>query len=202
IRVVAMFAVALTALLLAVEARRRWGRTAAWIAALLFTFAMVAFAPQDGQAANFEVFMLPAMTAAVLLGRRAHGDASGAAVAVATLAKQTGAATLLPVVYLLARARGRRGVAQVLVGFAVPLVAVALAVGPGDLVRWAVTGNGSYLGVQALSTMVLVMFTVMTIGWAACNLPLLWTMPNAWRNRRAPSGDGERDTGLWLWVLS
>ena len=49
VRVVAMLAVAGTAFLLAIEARRRWGERAGWIAGLLFVFAMVAFAPQDGQ---------------------------------------------------------------------------------------------------------------------------------------------------------
>jgi len=67
--------------------------SAAWGAGLLCMFALVAFAPQDGQAANFEIFMLPAMTAAVLLARRGRAVSSGVAVAVATLAKQTGAAT-------------------------------------------------------------------------------------------------------------
>ena len=70
VRVLAIGAAALTALLLALEARRRYGRRAAWAAGLLCVFALVAFAPQDGQAANFEIFMLPAMTAAVLLARR------------------------------------------------------------------------------------------------------------------------------------
>ena len=108
VRVVAMLAVALTALLLAVEARRRYGERAGWIAGVLFVLAMVAFAPQDGQAANFEVFMLPSMTAAILFARRGRGVAAGVAIAFATLAKQTGAATLLPVLYLLARARQAR----------------------------------------------------------------------------------------------
>ena len=66
VRVVAMLAVALTALLLAIEGRRRYGARAGWIAGILFVLAMVAFAPQDGQAANFEVFMLPSMVAAIL----------------------------------------------------------------------------------------------------------------------------------------
>ena len=95
VRIVAMLAVALTALLLAIEARRRYG-TAGWIAGILFVVAMVAFAPQDGQAANFEVFMLPSMTAAVLFARTGRGFLAGVAIAAATLAKQTGAATLLP----------------------------------------------------------------------------------------------------------
>ena len=77
VRVVAMLAVALTALLLASRRRRRYGPRAGWIAGVLFVVAMVAFAPQDGQAANFEVFMLPSMTAAVLLARRGRGVAGG-----------------------------------------------------------------------------------------------------------------------------
>src|SRR5271169_2396725 len=76
VRLVAMLAIAFTAWLLACEARRRWGRRAGWIAGLLCVFAMVAFAPQDGQAANFEVFMLPAMTASVLLARRGKSGSS------------------------------------------------------------------------------------------------------------------------------
>ncbi|MGZ6899474.1 MAG: ArnT family glycosyltransferase, partial [Acidimicrobiia bacterium] len=100
VRAVAMLAVALTALLLALEARRRYGERAAWVAGLLFVLASVAFAPQDGQAANFEVFMLPAMTAGVLFAARGRPRSAGVAVAFATLAKQTGAATLLPVLYL------------------------------------------------------------------------------------------------------
>src|SRR5436853_6284982 len=100
-----MLAVALTALLLAIEARRRYGAQAGWIAGVLFVLSMVMLAPQDGQAANFEVFMLPSMTAAILFARRGRGFLAGIAIALATLAKQTGAATLLPVIYLVARAR-------------------------------------------------------------------------------------------------
>jgi 4-amino-4-deoxy-L-arabinose transferase-like glycosyltransferase len=202
VRVVAMFAVALTALLLAVEARRRYGARAGWIAGVLFVLAMVAFAPQDGQAANFEVFMLPWMTAAILFARRGHGVAAGIAVAAATLAKQTGAATLLPVVYLLARARGRRGIGEAALGFSAPVAAVALAVGPSQLLYWVVLGNGSYLGVNSASAIVIAMFALMTLGWAACNLPLLWKLPHAWRDRRVQALDGERDTDLWIWLVS
>ena len=123
-------------------------------------------------------------------------------VAAATLAKQTGAATLLPVVYLLARARGKRGVGGVTLGFAVPTALVALAVGPAQLFYWAVLGNGSYLGVDTASALVVAMFGLMTLGWVACNLPLLWKIPQAWRDRDLPANDGRRDTDLWLWLLS
>jgi 4-amino-4-deoxy-L-arabinose transferase-like glycosyltransferase len=202
VRMVAMLAVALTALLLAIEARRRYGKRAGWIAGVLFVLAMVAFAPQDGQAANFEVFMLPSMTAAVLFARRGRGFAAGIAIAAATLAKQTGAATLLPVVYLIARARGKRGVGAVAIGFAIPTALVALAVGPSQLLYWTVLGNGSYVGMKTMSTAAITTFLFMTATWAAMNLPLLWKLPQAWQSRARRALDGRSDTDLWLWLAS
>jgi 4-amino-4-deoxy-L-arabinose transferase-like glycosyltransferase len=207
VRVIAMLAVAVTALLLALEARRRYGERASWLAGLLFVLASVAFAPQDGQAANFEVFMLPAMTAAVLLAARGRTRSSGLAVAVATLAKQTGAATLLPVLYLAWKQRGRRGVLDALVGFTVPIAVIALLVGPGELLFWAVMGNGSYFGIGSASLYVLGLFAVMTLGFVAANLPIIWSLPRAWRDRKQVSITDDsvvvtRDTDLWLWLVS
>jgi len=202
VRVVAMLAVALTALLLAIEARRRYGPRAGWIAGVMFAVAMVLFAPQDGQAANFEVFMLPSMTAAILFARRGRGFLAGVAIALATLAKQTGAATLLPVVYLIARSRGKRGVGEVALGFTIPTALVALAMGPSQLLYWTVLGNGSYVGMKTMSTVVLTTFLFMTGMWALCNLPVLWKIPSAWGHRKLLALDGQRDTDLWLWVLS
>jgi 4-amino-4-deoxy-L-arabinose transferase-like glycosyltransferase len=199
VRVMAMLAVALTALFLALEARKRYGDRAGWIAGVLMVLASVAFAPQDGQAANFEVFMLPSMTAAVLLAGRGRSFSSGVAVAFATLAKQTGAATLLPVLYLVWRHRGRRGAADALGGFALPLALVALFVGPGELLFWTTIGNGSYLGISGQWGMVLLMLVIMTAAFAAANLPIVWTLPRAWRERRT---EGRGDTDLWLWLLS
>jgi 4-amino-4-deoxy-L-arabinose transferase-like glycosyltransferase len=202
VRVVAMLAVALTALLLAIEARRRYGPRAAWIAGILFVVAMVSFVPQDGQAANFEVFMLPSMTAAVLFARRGRGFLAGVAIAMATLAKQTGAATLLPVLYLIARARGKRGIGEVFAGFTIPTALVALAMGPAQLLYWTVLGNGSYVGMKTMSTTVLLLFLGMTVMFLLCNLPLLWRIPRAWSDRKLVALDGDRDTDLWLWVIS
>ncbi|MGZ8735045.1 MAG: ArnT family glycosyltransferase [Acidimicrobiia bacterium] len=197
VRVVAMFSVALTAVLLVAEGRRRDGARRGWIAGLLFVFASVCFAPQDGQAANFEVFMLPFATAAILLARREKFAASGVAVAAATLAKQTGAATLLPVLYLAWRVRRRRGVAEAGAGFALPLAVVALLVGPAQLLFWAVLGNGSYLGIGSASAYVLGLFAVMSVAFVLCNLPVVAPVFWAWRSRV------ERDeTDLWLWLLS
>ena len=199
VRLMAMVAIALTALLLAAEARRRWGERAGWAAGLLMVAASVAFAPQDGQAANFEVFMLPAMTAAVLLAQRKRAFSSGVAVAIATLAKQTGAATLLPVLYILWRKRGVRGAKHALGGFALPLAIAALALGPGELLYWTTIGNGSYMSVNGEWLFATGLLFVMTLTFVLCNLPITWTLPRAWRERKTLGRD---DVDLWLWLLS
>lgn len=197
VRVAAMLAVAATAVLLVAEGRQRDGPRQGWVAGVLFVCASVCFAPQDGQAANFEVFMLPFATAALLLARRGRFAGSGVAVALATLAKQTGAATLLPVAYLAWRDRKRRGIAEAGAGFLIPLALVALLVGPAQLLFWAVLGNGSYLGIGSASLYVLGMFAVMTVAFLLCNLPVVVPTCFAWRSRR------DRDeTDLWLWLLS
>lgn len=202
VRVLAMLAVALTALLLALEARRRYGARAGWVAAVLAVFASIAMAPQDGQAANFETFMLPAMTASILLARRGRGLTAGAAVAVATLTRQTGAAMLLPVGYLLHKERGRRGMLETAAGFAIPVVAVALSFGLSNFLYWTVTGNDTYVGFDTSWGYVTVRLLVMSVAFAAYNVPILWKLPSAWRARRGPGEVGERDTDLWLWLLA
>jgi 4-amino-4-deoxy-L-arabinose transferase-like glycosyltransferase len=202
VRVAAMGAAALSALLLAIEARRRYGRKAGLAAGLLCTFALVAFAPQDGQAANFEIFMLPPMIGAVMLARRGRAGAAGVAVAVATLAKQTGALTLLPVLFLAWKKGERGGILRATLGFGLPLALVAFLLGPGEVLYWTVLGNGSYVSIATLSGYVLGMFLVMSLGYAACNLPILWRLPAAWRDRRARSRDGDTDVDLWLWLAS
>jgi 4-amino-4-deoxy-L-arabinose transferase-like glycosyltransferase len=202
VRIMAMLAVALTAFLLALEARRRYGERAGWMAGILCVGALVAFAPMDGQAANFEVFMLPSMTAAILFSRRGRGFLAGVMVALATLAKQTGAATLLPVLYMVWRLRGKRGIGAVGAGFSIPLVLAALALGPSQLFYWTVQGNGSYVGMETFSSQVITIFLFMTSMWLVCNIPLVWKLPQAWLARRQRALDGLRDTDLWLWVFS
>ncbi len=202
VRVAAMLASAATAVLLALEARRRYGRRAMWVAALLATVALVSFAPQDGQAANFEIFMLPLTVAGVMLARRGRAASSGVAIGFATLAKQTGAATLLPIAFLMLKRRDKRGMVEVGVGFVAPLLVTAALLGPRQLFYWTVLGNGSYVGLQTASALVVTMFVLMTVGWAACNIPILWTLPRSWRARRSAALDGETNTDLWLWALS
>ena len=196
-RLAAAVAVALAGVLLAIEARERYGRRASWVAGVLLVLSTAAFVPQDGQAANFEIFMLPGMVAAILLARRGRPAGAGVAVAAAALAKQTGAAALLPVLYLVWRHGRKRGVTRALVGFAVPLLLAALALGPSDLFFWTVLGNGDYVSIGSSGLLIALVAAAMTALFVALQLPVLWTLPRAWRERAQ-----RRDTDLWLWVAS
>ena len=144
--------------------------------------------------------MLPAMTAAILLRPRVTGSrASGVAVAVATLAKQTGAATLLPgAVPRVAGpgppGRGRRG------GRASRSRSRSsrCSSGPAQLLFWAVLGNGSYLGIGSASLYVLGLFAVMTVAFVLCNLPIVVPAASA---RGAAAHDRDDDRPLAVAAL-
>jgi hypothetical protein len=196
VHVLAILADAITALLLALEARRRFGTTAsAVIAAALFAISAAAFAPQDGLAANFETFMLPLATAAVLLGLRRRPAAAGFALGLATLVKQTGAVVLLPLVWLAWRDRRRRGVISLLVWFAAPIVVAALVFGVPQFAFWVFTGNSSYLDASHSLGFGLGEAISRTWRFAEAHLVLVVLVPLAWRARKA-------DAELWLWLLA
>jgi hypothetical protein len=196
VRVLAALAHALTALLLAVEARRRFGR--AWtgvVAGTLYLLAATAFRPQDAQAANFEVFMLPLMTAAMLLAIRRRPASGGVTLAAATLAKQTAAVTLLPMVWLAWRARRWPDVIRLVLSFVLPLLVVAALMGFHDFVFWNVTGNGGYLGAGGVVGYAFRLGLRQT-GWFLLGHAVIVVLAAlAWRHRRD-------DADLWLWLLS
>lgn len=200
-RVLAMLATALTALLVSLATWSRGTRRAGVIAGLLCLFAMLSLGPGDAQAANFELFMLPATVAAMLLARRGRWASSGVAIAAATLAKQTGVAMFLPVGYLALRTRKARPLGVAVLGFVVPVAIVAIALGPGDFLFWNVLGTGGYAKPPALGDAVKVFLDSWT-EWVPLNLPLVVLVVLAWRDRRrAPKPERTRDTDLWLWFL-
>jgi len=196
LHVLAIVADAATALLLAIEARRRFGTTTAGvIVAALFVASVAAFAPQDALAANFETFMLPLATAAMLLGIRRRPAASGVMLALATLAKQTAAGVLLPLAWLAWRARRRRGVLSLLVAFLGVMLVTAFAFGIPEFVFWVFTGNGSYLDASRTLGYGVHEAAARTWSFVQGHLVLLLLVPFAWRSRKA-------DTELWLWLVA
>jgi Glycosyltransferase family 87 len=196
VRVLAVLAHALTALLLGAEARRRFGRDWSGAAAgVLYLLAATAFRTQDAQAANFEVFMLPLMTGAMVLGIRRRPAAAGATLAVATLAKQTAVLTLLPLAWLAWRARRASGVLTLLASFIVPIVLVAAALGFHDFLFWNLTGNGGYLDASGVLGYALGLGARQTAWFLFGHAVIVVLAALAWRHRRD-------DTDLWLWLLS
>jgi hypothetical protein len=203
-RILAILALATTAFLTYLEGRARWGERAGRAAGLLCLFATMAFLPGDGQAANFELFMLPATVAAVMLARRARWAGSGVAAALAVLVKQTGGTILLPIAYLALRARGRerrRAVTLVGAGFAAPIVVTALLVGVGEYLRWNVFGNGDFASPPPIGEGVQVFFEQWGI-WVGLNAPIVLLLVVAWRDHRRDRAEPDRRTDLWLWLLA
>jgi hypothetical protein len=107
LRAAAVVAHVLTAVLLASVARRRWGDRYGAAGGVAYVLLSIGLAPEDTQAANFEVFTLPWTAAAFWCADRSRWGAAGLAVAGAALTKQSGAAVLVPVAWMLWRASRR-----------------------------------------------------------------------------------------------
>ncbi|MFJ4714011.1 glycosyltransferase family 39 protein [Streptomyces sp. NPDC088785] len=180
----------LTAVLLASTARRRWGDGAGRTAGVLYLLVSVGLNPEDTQAATFEVFILPWTAAALWCADRRRWGWCGAAVAGAFLTKQTGAAVLGPVLWMMWRCRApRAAVVRCAAGVAVPVLAAACATDPGGFLFWTVTGSGSYASFTGSELHVL--------GRGAVNAALLGAacagfLPSLARAPRRPAA--------WLWV--
>ncbi|MBB1244617.1 glycosyltransferase family 39 protein [Streptomyces durbertensis] len=206
LRLLALVSVAATALLLASIARRRWGDRAGATAAVLCVLASVGLNPEDAQAANFEVFMLPFTAAAMWCADRRRWAAAGVMVAAAFLTKQTGGAVLLPVLFLLWRnvpgGGGRRlgALGRTLAGFAAPLVAVGLLFGVGRCLFWMVTGSSSYAAFAGSELHILGRALANTALFAAGCAGLL--LPIAVVLRRRVDRRGVLTPDLWVWLTA
>ncbi|HEX2273680.1 MAG TPA: glycosyltransferase family 39 protein [Acidimicrobiales bacterium] len=194
VRAAAALALAATAVLLAREARRRYGDPASgtWCA-VLFLLATVSFFPSDVQAAGFEGFMLLPMTAAVVSAGRGKAVQAGLWLALACLTKQTAITAALPMSYLLVRAGGWRAVARAAVAAVVPVAGTAVAFGPSEFLRWNVTGNAGYLRVGDSLDHAFLRGLGMTSAFIAFNGVLVLSAVRAARR-------GKLTTDLWLWI--
>ncbi|MFF7971051.1 glycosyltransferase family 39 protein [Streptomyces sp. NPDC007905] len=197
VRVLAVLAQTLTAVLLASLARRRWGDTAGRTAGVLYLLVSVGLNPEDAQAATFEVFILPCTAAALWCADRGRWGAAGAAVACAFLTKQTGGAVLLPVAWLLHGAgTPRAGVLRLAVGLAVPVGCAALATDPAGFLFWTVTGSAAYASFTGSELHVLGRCLTNTALLAVACAGLLPPVLRTLRTARAAATD------LWLWLAS
>jgi Dolichyl-phosphate-mannose-protein mannosyltransferase len=197
VRILAILADVVTALLLAAEARRRFNRDrAGLIAGLLFLGASAAFYATDFQAANFETFMLPTMVAGFVLAARRRPLGSGVAIGVSTLTKQTGAATLLPAVWLIwqsARTRRGRGVGLLAIGFLAPIALAAALFGAHEFFRWVFTGDTGYLDTGGAVGYSVHLGLRQTLWFVLGNIAVVSLAVVSLRRHRA-------NLDLWLWT--
>jgi hypothetical protein len=204
IRALAVVVHVVTAILITQIAKRRYGRHGVW-AGLLYLCGSAGLAPEDAQAASFEVFMLPWTCAAFLFADMARCSkrqkipllgAAGVACAMGTLTKQTAGATMLPVLWRAWKDRRGPGVLTVVVAFIVPIIGVAMAVGFGDFFFWVFTGNTGYLTSLGPWTSVLARgwgnFGIFCGANAAAVLGIVYMT--------ARGGIRRADTDLWLWL--
>ncbi|NUR25996.1 MAG: hypothetical protein HOV83_09145, partial [Catenulispora sp.] len=185
-------------------AKNRFGRHGVW-AGLLYLLGSAGMAPEDSQAASFEVFMLPWTCAAFLLAdsarrHRARGlpllAGAGVAAALATLTKQTAGVTMLPVMWRAWKDQRWKGLATVIPAFALPILGVALLVGFGDFFFWVFTGNSGYLtSLGSFSTIMARLWGNLGIFSGASAAAFLAIMYMTVRN-----GIIKADADLWLWL--
>lgn len=224
VRLLAVVALALTAVVTARLAARMIGGWAALPAGVLTVAATTALPAPDAMAATFEIFMLPATALAIHYGVRRRYLAAGLAVAVAALTKQVGFAPLLPLAVQVLTGRHRlRAGAALAAGVTAPLAVCALAVGVRPFVFWVFLSSGSYAGsppgaaavfAHASGNLLLLLtafapFVVVVVVAAPRSWPALrrrirgrangpWPVPG-WRQGTAPAGpDAGRTVGLWL----
>lgn len=199
LKAAAVVATVATAAFLASVAHRRWGLRAAWTAGTLSVLLSVGLNPEDAQAATFEVFMLPWTAAALWCADRRRWGWAGLAVAGAALAKQTGGAVLLPVLFVLARDRaGLTALLRLLAAFAAPLLAVALHYGVGRYLFWTVTGSDSYVSVAGAELLALARAAGGTVLPAGAAAPVLAVLLHVLRARRRAFAAATAD--LWVWL--
>ncbi|MGW3288391.1 glycosyltransferase family 39 protein [Streptomyces sp. NPDC001002] len=145
VRVAAVVALGVTAILTARTASRLLGTWAALPAGVMTVAASAALPAPDAMAATFEIFMLPATAAALYFGIRGRFLLAGLAVAVAALTKQVGFAPLLPLIPLaLSGPRRWRNTAALTVGTAAPVTICALTLGTHRFTFWVFLSSGSY----------------------------------------------------------
>lgn len=188
-----------TALVVAIEARDRWGVRAMWVGGLAVALTAAALGPADAQAANFEMFTLLPIAVAVVAGRRNRPWVAGAAVAIAALAKQPAAVTAIPVAVALWQHGRLRASAQAAAAGILVTAVVVIPFGPGRVLEWALLRNDGYLSLDAegLATAAVRLLAMAGLGLAFwCGLWLLvgaaWTRPRRGRLAVGP------DLDLWL----
>jgi hypothetical protein len=204
LRVVVTLCLAGAAVIIALDANRRYGHVAAcWAGALTIAGAMALF-PADAGGANFAHFaLLPGAAAIVWARRRGSGWAIGAGIALglAVLCRQSWLLGAVPAVYATYRAGRWRQVALLAASALLTVMTTGLYAPLSGFWQWtfanspgfvfAPAGFGVSVGRGAASVGAFIAFHVTAVGCLVL----------AWRRRSPLLAAGRDDRDLWLWLL-
>lgn len=205
-RVLVTILLALGGLLMAHEAKRRWGTNAhaAWAGTLFVTGAMALF-PADAGGANYAHFALLPGAAALLWSRRPQwfwGLAAGVAFGLALLTRQSWLLAFPAAVYSAWRAGHWRNIGLLAAGTAATVSTVALYAPFGAYWEWNFTNSpGFVLAAAGIGISVLrgLASSAAFIGFHITMSACLWL---SLRTRNPLKSAGRDDRDLWLWLLS
>ena len=205
-RVLVTVLLALGGLLMAHEAKRRWGTNAhaAW-AGTLFVAGAMAFFPADAGGANYAHFALVPGAAALLWSRRSQwfwGLAAGAAFGLALLTRQSWALALPAALYSAWCAGRWRNMGLIAVGTAATVSTVALYAPFGAYWEWNFTNSPGFVLAAAgvgISLLRGLASSAAFIGFHITMAVCLWL---TLRTRNPLRAAGRDDRDLWVWLLS
>lgn len=205
-RVLVTAFLALGGLLMAYEAKRRWGTNthAAWAGTMFVTGAMALF-PADAGGANYAHFALLPGAAALLWSRRPQwfwAIAAGLAFGLSLLTRQSWLLAF-PAALFSAWHSGRwRNIGWLVVGTAATVSTVGLYVPFGAYWEWNFTNSPGFVLAAAgigISLLRSVASSAAFIGFHITMAVCLWLVL---RTRNPLKSANREDRDLWLWLLS
>jgi len=205
-RVLVTMFLALGGVLMAHEAKRRWGTNAhaAWAGTLFVTGAMALF-PTDAGGANYAHFALLPGAAALLWSRRPQwfwALAAGIAFGLALLTRQSWLLALPAGLFSAWRSGRWRSMILLALGTAVTVSTVALYAPFGAYWEWNFTNSPGFVLAAAgigISLLRALASSSAFIGFHITAAACLWI---ALRTRNPLTVAGRDDRDLWLWLLS
>ncbi|HQZ34646.1 MAG TPA: hypothetical protein PK020_09475 [Ilumatobacteraceae bacterium] len=205
-RVLVTLLLALGGLLMAYEAKRRWGTNAhaAWAGTLFVTGAMALF-PADAGGANYAHFALLPGAAALLWSRRPQwfwALAAGIAFGVALLTRQSWLLALPAALFSAWRSGRWRSVALVALGTAATVATVALYAPFDAYWEWNFTNSPGFVLAAAgvgISLLRAVASSAAFVGFHITMTVCLWLVL---RRRNPFNAAGREDRDVWLWLLT
>ena len=205
-RVLVTVCLAIAGVLVAHEARRRWGtnRHALWAGTLFVAGAMSLF-PADAGAANYAHFALLPGTAALLWSRRDRWGwalAAGVAFGVALLTRQSWVLALPPALFSVWRGGRWRHLLVFAVGVSATIATVGFYAPFGQYWTWNFTNSPGFVFAGADIGVSLVRGLASVAGFVAFHITAalcLWLV----LRKGNPLRSGARcDLDVWLWLLS